>query len=340
MDRRNFLRVTGIGMGTLLLPIGSRAIAAEELTSATMDVAAKKRLADVALNAAKEAGASYCDARIGRYLQQFVVTRENKVQNVVNTESVGIGIRVIAGGAWGFAATLDLTADAIAKAAKDAVAIAKANSKLNTEPVKLAPTKGVGEVSWKTPIVKNSMAVPIKDKVDLLLGVNSEAMKAGASFVNSILFLVNEQKYFASSEGSYIDQDVHRIWSPFFVTAVDQKSGKFRTRNGLSAPMGMGFEYLDAKAEDRMELPGGAVVYGRSYDMKADAIAAAQQAKAKLTAPSVKISLRPTNRTDATGFTGGSTVGGLTAGGGSEVVLAGGGASSGSPSSGSSTSGS
>ena len=288
MDRRNFLRVTGIGMGTLLLPIGSRAIAAEELTSATMDVAAKKRLADVALNAAKEAGASYCDARIGRYLQQFVVTRENKVQNVVNTESVGIGIRVIAGGAWGFAATLDLTADAIAKAAKDAVAIAKANSKLNTEPVKLAPTKGVGEVSWKTPIVKNSMAVPIKDKVDLLLGVNSEAMKAGASFVNSILFLVNEQKYFASSEGSYIDQDVHRIWSPFFVTAVDQKSGKFRTRNGLSAPMGMGFEYLDAKAEDRMELPGGAVVYGRSYDMKADAIAAAQQAKAKLTAPSVK----------------------------------------------------
>ena len=166
MDRRNFLRVTGIGMGTLLLPIGSRAIAAEELTSATMDVAAKKRLADVALNAAKEAGASYCDARIGRYLQQFVVTRENKVQNVVNTESVGIGIRVIAGGAWGFAATLDLTADAIAKAAKDAVAIAKANSKLNTEPVKLAPTKGVGEVSWKTPIVKNSMAVPLKDKVD------------------------------------------------------------------------------------------------------------------------------------------------------------------------------
>jgi len=288
MDRRNFLRVSGIGMGTLLLPIGNRVIAAEELTSVTMDVATKKRLADVALNAAKEAGATYCDARIGRYLQQFVVTREDKVQNVVNTESVGIGIRVIANGAWGFAATLELSADAIANAAKQATAIAKANSRLNIEPVKLATAKGVGEVSWKTPLTKNAMDVPIKDKVDLLLGVNAEAMKAGASFINSILFLVNEQKYFASSDGSYIDQDVHRIWAPFFVTAVDQKSGKFRTRNGLSAPMGMGFEYLDPKPADRMELPGGAVVYGRSYDMKADAIAAAQQAKAKLTAPGVK----------------------------------------------------
>jgi len=288
MERRDFLRVSGIGMGALMLPIGRRVIAAEELTSVTMDVAAKKRLADVALNAAKEAGATYCDARIGRYLQQFVVTREDKVQNVVNTESVGIGIRVIAGGAWGFAATLDLTTDSVARAAGQAVAIAKANSRLNIEPVKLAPTKGVGEVSWKTPLTKNSMEVPIKDKVDLLLGVNAAAMKAGASFINSILFLVNEQKYFASSDGSYIDQDVHRIWAPFFVTAVDQKSGKFRTRNSLCAPMGMGYEYLDAKASDRMELPGGAVVYGRSYDMKADAVAAAEQAKAKITAPSVK----------------------------------------------------
>ena len=44
-----------------------------------------------------------------------------------------------------------------------------------------------------------------------------EAMKAGASFVNSMLFLVNEKKYFASTDGSYIDQDIHRLWAPFFV---------------------------------------------------------------------------------------------------------------------------
>jgi len=288
MDRRDFLKITGAGLGGLALPaFYGRAIAAEELLS-TIDVATKKKLADVALNAAKSSGATYCDVRIGRYLRQFVVTREDKVQNVVNTESTGIGIRVIAKGSWGFAATSDLSNDAVAKATAQAVAIAKANARLRSEPVQLAPTKGVGEVSWKTPIVRNSMEVPIKDKVDLLLGVNAEAIKAGASYINSTLFLVNEQKYFASTDGSYIDQDVHRIWAPMNVTAVDKATGKFRSRQGLSAPRGMGFEYLDAKAADRVELPGGAVVYRNSYDMKADAIAAAKQAKEKLTATSVK----------------------------------------------------
>ncbi|HEX7914497.1 TldD/PmbA family protein [Rudaea sp.] len=288
MDRRDFLKITGAGLGGLALPaFYGRVIAAEQLLSA-IDVATKKKLADVALNAAKSGGATYCDVRIGRYLRQFVVTREDKVQNVVNTESTGIGIRVIAKGSWGFAATSDLSNDAVAKATAQAIAIAKANARLRSEPVQLAPTKGVGEVSWKTPIVKNSMEVPIKDKVDLLLGVNAEAIKAGASFINSTLFLVNEQKYFASTDGSYIDQDVHRIWAPMNVTAVDKTTGKFRSRQGLSAPRGMGFEYLDAKAADKIELPGGAVVYRNSYDMKADAIAAAKQAKEKLTATSVK----------------------------------------------------
>ncbi|MBS0514801.1 MAG: TldD/PmbA family protein [Proteobacteria bacterium] len=288
MDRRDFLKITGAGLGGLAIPaFYGRAIAAEELLS-TIDVAMKKKLADVALNAAKGNGATYCDVRIGRYLRQFVVTREDKVQNVVNTESTGIGIRVIAKGSWGFAATSDLSSDAVAKATAQAVAIAKANARLRSEPVQLAPVKGVGEVSWKTPIVKNSMHVPIKDKVDLLLGVNADAIKAGASFINSTLFLGNEQKYFASTDGSYIDQDVHRIWAPMNVTCVDKATGKFRSRQGLSAPRGMGFEYLDAKAADKIELPGGAVVYRDSYDMKADAVAAAKQAREKLTATSVK----------------------------------------------------
>ena len=74
-----------------------------------IDTAQKKQLADIALNAAKARGASYADVRIGRYLNQFVVTREKRVQNIANTESYGIGIRVIANGAWGFAATNKVT---------------------------------------------------------------------------------------------------------------------------------------------------------------------------------------------------------------------------------------
>ncbi len=288
MQRRDFLALSGLGMGSLALPsFLGKAIAAEQLVS-TLDVAIKKQLADAALQAATGAGASYCDVRIGRYLRQFVMTREDKVQNVVNTESTGIGVRVIADGAWGFAATNGLSNDSVAEAARRAVAIARANAKIQSEKVQLAPVKGVGEVSWRTPIRKNAMEVPIKDKVELLLSVNAAATGAGANFVNSTLFLVNEQKYFASTDGSYIDQDVHRIWAPFTVTAIDKASGKFRTRDGLSAPAGLGYEYLDGDASQKFVSPNGVVNYGLSYDMREDAIAAAKQAQEKLKAPSVK----------------------------------------------------
>jgi TldD protein len=103
---------------------------APERALETVDVALKKQLADVALNAARSKGATYTDVRIGRYLNQFVVTREDKVQNIVNTESYGLGVRVIANGSWGFAATDKMDKESIAKAAETAVAIAKENSKL------------------------------------------------------------------------------------------------------------------------------------------------------------------------------------------------------------------
>ena len=288
MDRRDFLALGGLGLGGVMLPaFFGKAIAAEQLLS-TFDVGIKKNLADAALAAAKQAGASYCDVRIGRYLRQFVVTREDKVQNVVNSESTGIGVRVIANGAWGFAATNELTADGAARAARQAAAIAKANSRAQTSPVQLAPTPGVGEVSWRTPIRKNAMEVAIKDKAEMLLAANAAAINAGASFVNSTLFAVNEQKYFASTDGSYIDQDVHRIWVPANVTVIDKASGKFRSRSGLSSPMGMGYEYLDADPKQKFVSPNGVVTYGMSYDLHEDIIAAAKQARDKLKAPSVK----------------------------------------------------
>ena len=285
MDRREFLRLSGFGVGGLVVPVLGRPT---PLLGATGSVPAgdKKVLADVALNTARGGGASYADVRIGRYLNQFLFTREEKVQNIVNTESYGVGIRVIADGTWGFAATSDVTKDGIAAAAKQAVAIAKANAKFQVEPVRLAPVKGVGEVSWKTPIEKSFFDVPISEKVDLMLAVNESAMKNGASFINTLLFQVNEQKYFASTDGSYIDQDIHRIWPTFTVTGIDQESGKFKTRQALSAPAGMGWEYMEGR--DAGKVKGVTTNYSTSYDMVEDATAAAQQVKEMLTCKSVE----------------------------------------------------
>lgn len=286
MQRRDFLSFTGLSLAGFILPHG-RSIAAEALLE-PVDTALRRRLADTALSVAREGGAEYCDVRIGRYLRQSVITREAQVRNIVNDESAGVGIRVLCDGAWGFAAIGSPSADAVAGATRQALAIARANARAVTRKVELAPTPGVGEVRWATPVRKNAMAVPIKDKVDLLLGVNSVALKNGADYVNSTLFVINEQKYFASTDGSYIDQDVHRIWLPLTATAVDKASGKFRTRDGLSAPMGMGYEYLDADPSGKFALPGGLSGYGRSYDVMEDAAAAARHARAKLKAPAVK----------------------------------------------------
>ncbi len=252
-----------------------------------MDVSLKKQLADVALNAAKSKGATYTDVRIGRYLNQFVATRENKVQGIANTESFGAGVRVLANGCWGFAASDNVTKDNIARVAERAVAVAKANAKIQGEAVQLAPQKGYGEVSWKAPIEKNAFEVPVKDKVDLLLSANALAMQNGANFVNSLIFAVNEQKYFASSDGSYIDQDIHRIYPTFTVTKVDKTTGKFDTRRALSSPMGMGYEYLIPSSNQKVE--GVVTRYKQRYDMLEDIKAAtsdvAQKIKAKTVEP-------------------------------------------------------
>ena len=289
MKRRKFVQLAGLGTGAMMLPtyLMGQNISAEALLAPGMDVLTKKRLADVALNTARSLGATYADARIGRYLNQYVFTREDKVQNVVNTESFGIGIRVIADGTWGFASTNEVNEDGIKKATQQAIAIAKANSIIQKEPVKLAPVESYGEVSWKTPIQKDFKEVPVSEKVDLLLSANAAAMENGANFVNSALFMVNEQKYFASTEGSYIDQDVHRIWPTFGVTAIDRGAGKFKSRDAMSAPMGMGYEYMDGLASEKLEGPSGLKLYRNSYDMVEDAALAAKQAKEMLSAKSV-----------------------------------------------------
>ncbi len=251
-----------------------------------VDVRIKKDLADVALNTAKAKGATYADIRIGRYLNQAVITRETRVQNIANAESYGVGIRVLVNGCWGFAATNNVTKDGIAKTAERAVAVAKANAKIGGKPVQLAPQKGYGEVSWKTPIEKNAFEVPIKEKVDLLMNVNGAALAGGANFVNSLILAINEQKYFASTDGSYIDQDIHRLYPNFTVTKIDASKGAFETRAALSSPVGMGYEYLIPSESEKVQ--GIVTRYKDRYDMLEDVKNATRNATEKVSAKSVE----------------------------------------------------
>jgi len=287
LRRRDFIYLSGLGAGTAMIANSAfgKSIYQEQLLE-TIDIRAKKELADVALNTAKAKGASYADIRIGRYLNQAIVTRETRVLNVANSESFGVGIRVLADGCWGFAAGNTVTKEGVAKIAERAVAVAKANAKLGSKPVQLAPQKGFGEVSWKTPIERNAFEVPIKEKIDLLLNANGEAMKLGASFVNSTIFSINEQKYFASTDGSYIDQDIHRLYPNFQVTKIDHDLNAFETRAALSSPVGMGYEYLTPTESEKVQ--GVVTRYKNRYDMIEDIKNATKNAAEKVAAKSVE----------------------------------------------------
>jgi TldD protein len=288
LKRRNFIYLSGIGAGALMLPelsVFGNPIEQEQALE-QVDVRIKKELADVALNTAKSKGASYADIRIGRYFSQAIITRENHVQNVGSSESYGIGVRVIVNGCWGFAATNNVTKEGVAKTTENAVAVAKANSKIGGKPVDLAPQKGYGEVSWKTPIEKNAFEVPVKEKVDLLLSVNGAAMAGGASFVSSRILAINEQKYFASTDGSYIDQDIHRLYPSFDVTKIDKTLGGFESRASLSSPVGMGYEYLIPSESEKVQ--GVVTRYKNRYDMLEDVKNATKNAAEKITAKSVE----------------------------------------------------
>src|SRR5215207_7358925 len=107
MKRRDFIQLAVMGAGAMMLPIPafSQTVDPARLLEPSIDVKQKKVLADVALNTARSLGATYADVRIGRYLNQFVATREKKVQGITSLESFGVGVRVIVNGTWGFAST-------------------------------------------------------------------------------------------------------------------------------------------------------------------------------------------------------------------------------------------
>lgn len=200
-------------------------------------------LADAALQAAVEAGASYADIRLSKHRTQSVSTREARVTNVRDSHSGGFGVRVLVDGSWGFSASPDVSAEEVVRVARQAVAVAKAMAPLRSEPVTLAPVETHVDV-WHTPIRRDPFSVPLSEKVETLLSLNAAAMELeGVSFASSWMSFVREHKLFASTEGSRIEQVLHRCNPSFSLTSVRQ--GSFTTRNSLAAPQGRGYEYVE-----------------------------------------------------------------------------------------------
>ncbi|MBI3670522.1 MAG: TldD/PmbA family protein, partial [Acidobacteria bacterium] len=162
--------------------------------------------ANWALDTAKLRGATYADARVMDLRQRDLSTKNGQVSNLSESESLGIGVRVIAEGAWGFAATDRLTREGIQACAAEAVAIARASALAKRHDVVLAPEGGFVD-SWESPCAKDPFRMPLERQLDLLLAADAEMRKvAGATLTETSMHFRRIEQLFASSIGSVIRQ--------------------------------------------------------------------------------------------------------------------------------------
>jgi TldD protein len=165
-----------------------------------------RHIADWALNIADQRGASYADARLVDSRNRALATKNGKLGQASDSESLGIGIRVIADGAWGFAATDDLSRSTVEETAARAVAIARASAKLKNEDIRLAPEKPV-TADWTTPYQIDPFQTSVEENLELLFQIDKELCSvSGITLAEANLNFHREEQWFFSSEGANIHQ--------------------------------------------------------------------------------------------------------------------------------------
>jgi TldD protein len=212
-----------------------------------------ENLASSALSEAKRLGASYCDIRINHYRDQFAGYRlspergsnkTDEVPFVTDQRSFGFGVRVIFNGQWGFAASPIVSADQIVRITREAVTVAKANSALQSTPVQLARTQSYRD-RWTSPHDLDPFSVSVGEKLELIRNA-TVTIKRNPNIFSAFgaLGFHSEDKYFASSEGSSIQQFIIQVYPFLTATAVDFKEGISRERSYEVAPLSTGWEYV------------------------------------------------------------------------------------------------
>src|SRR5436190_2910712 len=168
---------------------------------------AMKKIAEWALNIAALRGASYADARIVDERSRALATKNGKIGSASDAESLGIGIRVIADGAWGFAASDNLSREAVEATAAKAVAIAKASASVKQRDVQLAPEKPA-TAEWTSPHKTDPFTTSAEQNLELLLKIDSELRSVnGVTLAETNMNFRREEQWFLSSEGA----DIHQI---------------------------------------------------------------------------------------------------------------------------------
>ncbi len=230
-------------------------------------------LADAALSAATAAGASFADFRTERIETQSLTVRDTAVQSATDAVTTGYAVRVIVDGAWGFAASVIPTADAVAAAARNAVAVARALAPVVAERVERADEPVHADRTWVSSYRVDPFTVPTRDKIALLLDRSERLLASDAvAHATAGLLQFKENKFYADTAGTSTTQQRVRLEPSMTATAVDSATGAFETMSSLTPPVGRGYEYVD----------------GADWDFDAEIAVMAEGLAEKLKAPSIE----------------------------------------------------
>jgi TldD protein len=194
-----------------------------------------KQIARAGVEAAVARGAGYADTRLIRLQREDIRFKNGEPAGLEQSESRGIGLRVLVDGAWGFAATDEVTPEGIERCASLAVGLGRASARVLRERVRLAP-EPAHRAAWASECRIDPFAVPLTTKLDLLSRVDAGLRRVnGIRSAEAFLTFVREHQWFASSEGSEIEQTTTRSGGGMFAVAVrdgDVQRRSFPTYEG------------------------------------------------------------------------------------------------------------
>jgi TldD protein len=208
-----------------------------------------EKLAEIAVQAAQAAGASYADARWVRRREEWVSVKNGGLEEVLSRESRGLGVRVLHGGAWGFAASCARGEAAAAALGRQAAEIARASATALRRPVELAPVQPVvAQVpSWAR---IHPFQVPLRAKLDLLLACDAAMHLPGIVVRWSYVRSCYSEQYLVTSEGTRIWQE--RVVCGGGLQASAAEGSELQTRSYPAAhggqTMARGWEVIEELA--------------------------------------------------------------------------------------------
>ena len=164
-----------------------------------------KEFASWALDTAVSRGATYAEVRVLDTRQRYLSTKNGQPSQVRDSQSLGLGIRVIAGG-WGFASTDTLTHADVDRAAALAVEIARASALVKKHEVVLVPEKKILD-HWAAPCRINPFSIPVSSCLELMLKIDAELRSVpGVTLAEAAMDFRRVEQLFLSSLGSEIYQ--------------------------------------------------------------------------------------------------------------------------------------